>query len=379
MRLRFLEFHDKVLNWRLERMSFDRLTLLVGASGVGKTKILNSLLALKDVAMGRSINGLKWKVGFDTSGGDRFEWECEFDNDPIADETWDKSDLNGVRSDTEERRPAAVVFETMVRNNETVISRDGEEIVFSGKSTVRLPEDKSVVWLLKREDVVRPAYQGFRSILVHEDRIRTLDMFDSNEALDNYPDIKAIRRVSESIRTKLFLASRNAPDVFDEIRATFISVFPYVEDLKIEPVIFTNDPRFETTSLEIKETGVRDLIKSPQLSAGMLRTLLHIAELYLCPDGTVILVDEFENSLGVNCIDEVTNLLMNRERDMQFIITSHHPYVINNISSDHWKIVTRSGGVVTAKDASDFSIGKSRHEAFTQLINLDAYADGVAG
>ena len=69
---------------------------------------------------------------------------------------------------------------------------------------------------------------------------------------------------------------------------------------------------------------------------------------------------------------------MTYERDLQFIITSHHPYIINNISYKNWKIVTRNGGVVTAKDATDYDIGKSKHQAFTQLINLDAYSEGIA-
>jgi hypothetical protein len=91
----------------------------------------------------------------------------------------------------------------------------------------------------------------------------------------------------------------------------------------------------------------------------------------------VFLIDEFENSLGVNCLDDLTTALVSHERDLQFIITSHHPYIINNISYSNWKIITRDGGVVTAHDADEFNLGKSKHQAFTQLINLDAYAEGV--
>jgi AAA15 family ATPase/GTPase len=108
----------------------------------------------------------------------------------------------------------------------------------------------------------------------------------------------------------------------------------------------------------------------------MLKTLIHISELYLSPEGTVILIDEFENSLGINCIDVVTDLIR-ENRNIQFILTSHHPYIINNIGMEHWKIVTRKGGVVTVKDAKDLNLGKSRHQAFTQLINLEEYNEGI--
>lgn len=96
---------------------------------------------------------------------------------------------------------------------------------------------------------------------------------------------------------------------------------------------------------------------------------MYISELYLSPDDCVILIDEFENSLGINCLDNVTDLILSN-RKSQFIITSHHPYVINNISPAYWKIVTRKGSLVTVKDAKDFHIPDSRQKAFIDLINV---------
>ncbi|MDV2999866.1 MAG: hypothetical protein N5P05_001472 [Chroococcopsis gigantea SAG 12.99] len=51
---------------------------------------------------------------------------------------------------------------------------------------------------------------------------------------------------------------------------------------------------------------------------------MYISQLYLAPDNSIILIDEFENSLGVNCLDSVTELVLNNNK-LQFIITSHHP------------------------------------------------------
>ena len=44
---------------------------------------------------------------------------------------------------------------------------------------------------------------------------------------------------------------------------------------------------------------------------------------------------------------------------------------------EYWKIVTRKGGVVIAKDAKDYNLGNSRHQSFMQLLNLDAYKEGI--
>ena len=135
---------------------------------------------------------------------------------------------------------------------------------------------------------------------------------------------------------------------------------------------------FEIVVVKIKEKSVLNWIEGSNLSSGMWKTLEHIAEIYLCADNSAILIDEFENSLGINCIDEITHQILASERNLQFIITSHHPYIINNIDYHYWKLVTRNGSVVQAEDATKYGIGRSKHEAFTQLINLDAYAEGIA-
>jgi len=94
-------------------------------------------------------------------------------------------------------------------------------------------------------------------------------------------------------------------------------------------------------------------------------------------DSPALTIDEFENSLGVNCIDSVTDLIL-ENRNLQFIITSHHPYIINNISPEFWKIVLRKGGLISTKNAEDFHISKSRQKAFIDLINvLEDYYENI--
>ena len=102
----------------------------------------------------------------------------------------------------------------------------------------------------------------------------------------------------------------------------------------------------------------------------MLRTLIHIAELYLSSNGSVILIDEFENSLGVNCIDILTDDLIHENKSIQFIATSHHPYIINNIPYEYWKIVSRKGGKISVRNAAAHKLGKSKQAAFLQLTKI---------
>jgi hypothetical protein len=111
----------------------------------------------------------------------------------------------------------------------------------------------------------------------------------------------------------------------------------------------------------------------------MIKSLMFLATIELSAAGSVILIDEFENSLGVNCLDTLTEDLLVNYRDLQFIITSHHPYIINNISPAYWKIVTRKGGVIKVNNAVDFHISKTRQKAFIDLINvLEEFPQGIS-
>ena len=162
-------------------------------------------------------------------------------------------------------------------------------------------------------------------------------------------------------------------------------MFPQVETIKVEPLdsskLQGDIPFFVKLApfIQFKEVENPNWIPIMEMSAGMYRTLIHIIELYLSASGTVILIDEFENSLGVNCIDELTNAIKGAIHRIQFIITSHHPYIINNISPSNWKIVTRKGKNIIAQDAAELNFNKSKHEAFIQLINLPSYQTGLQG
>jgi predicted ATPase len=198
--------------------------------------------------------------------------------------------------------------------------------------------------------------------------------------LEKYQSLESIRESQQGIKTKLYLAYLNAQDVFESIKSDFIAIFPYVEDLKIEP--FKEESEIgsflsKIPFIQIKEKGVAHWIHQGQMSAGMFRSLMHIAEIYLCAEGSVLLIDEFENSLGANCIDEMMDYLTSHERNLQLIITSHHPYIINRIPFKFWKLVTRASGKVVTRNATEFNLGKSKHEAFLQLINLDEYNEGI--
>ena len=90
----------------------------------------------------------------------------------------------------------------------------------------------------------------------------------------------------------------------------------------------------------------------------------------------MFLIDEFKNSFGVNCVDTITSKISSNSFNNQFILSSHHKYIINNILIEKWRLVARNNTNVKMQSVIDKLSSKSKHQAFIQFINLDEYNEG---
>lgn len=377
MKINTFEFNDKSRQWRLSKTSFEKLTLLIGASGVGKTQMLRAIHALKEISKGESINGVIWKVNFDTIKGDTFVWEGEFEEKEIP--------VFDIDEDESVEKTSKIVFEKIYKNDELLVDRQKDKIVFKGSETIKLTREKSLLNHLE-EDFVNEMKEEIGKIQLsdHSDSQKEpfkINLFNANNLAKKYNTLRKIRQSDLDIRVKMFLAYKAEKKTFSKIKDRFIDIFPQVEDVKIAPIEFEEEddvPIFmkEYPFIQIKEIGVPKWVRQNRISSGMFRSLIHISELYLSTEGTLFLIDEFENSLGINCIDELTADILQSRRELQFILTSHHPYIINSISFNNWKLVTRTKGVVKTRDASELNLGRSKHDAFMQLLQLEEYQTG---
>ena len=109
----------------------------------------------------------------------------------------------------------------------------------------------------------------------------------------------------------------------------------------------------------------------------MQKVLLIIADIITLPKGSIYIIDEYENSLGINAIDFLPEFLDAHGTDIQFLITTHHPYLINSMPMKKWRVFHRNGSRVSIKDGAEFEekYGKSKQKAFVQLINDPFYTD----
>ncbi|MBG1267429.1 AAA family ATPase [Nostoc sp. WHI] len=381
MKINQITYYDHELEWQFKPIYFYELNLLVGISGVGKTQILKSIMNLRKIARGGSLNGVEWDINF-SSNNYEYKWTGEFETKEVDAFILDDKEA--------EKNKFIINREHLSVNGTIIIERNNHEIVFNGTKLPKLSPFESAVKILSEEEDIAPVKDGFNkviysdqsrgenSVFVNRHMINSLTITNQSSP-KKYSSLEEIQESNLPTQIKLALVYNHYPQTFHEIKQLFIDIFDHVEDIRMEPDKDKNLPKIiaDYPFINIKEKGVNNWIIQQRISSGMFRTLMHISELYLSTEGTVILIDEFENSLGVNCIDILSDLLL-ENRKLQFIITSHHPYIINKIGMEHWKIVTRRGGVVTVKNAKDYNLGKSRHEAFMQLINLDAYKEGIA-
>lgn len=372
MPIETLTYHDKAWEWQIEPANFSNITLLVGVSGVGKTQILESIFNLKRIATGAALSGVKWDVTFSIANKGRYQWQGEFENRGI---------IIDSQQDRDESTKPKIVYEKLSLNDNLLVDREYNEIFLKRDKTPKLSPAESIIKLLSPEEEISPLYDDLNKMVYSREPSYSLSLTPFDNLAAKHQSLESIQNSPLNFRFRLALAYRNVPQIFEQIKNHFIETFPYVEDIKLEPTTQEGTSIWGTSLpiLQIKEKGVEHWIHQTRISDGMTKSLYIISQFYLSAPGTVILIDEFENSLGVNCIDILNRDLLVESSDRQFILTSHHPYIINNVGMEHWKIVTRKGGVVMIRDAAAFNLGKSRHDAFIQLINLEAYTEGIAG
>lgn len=366
MRIKSLSFKNNKTGWSVRNVDFGKLTLLVGASGVGKTQILKALHKLSAIAHGYSYNGMEWEVKFIIDNL-LYTWSGAFESADVEEEIEATKDFM-----------FDVLWEQIKVGDELIVDRNSEHLVYNGVETVKLDKQESAVELLKEEVAIEPIYKAFQRIyMLQTDRSRGISISPKMTEPSKTLTLSEIKQLSRpSGIDKLFLLKKNNLPEFNQICESFIDIFPSVESVDFALGVFFDERTFPI--LEIKEKDANSWILQSEISSGMLRTLTMLVTLYLAEDGDILLVDEFENGLGVNCINELASLIKEPDSDIQVVMTSHHPYIINTIPYQSWKVVTRKGGEVYVKTAAELNIGEhSKHDAFMQLVQSPVYKQGI--
>lgn len=363
VRIKWIEFENLKTGLKIERIYFNKdVTLLVGLSGVGKTQILNAVEYSLNLAVDKDVILHPYRVGMGISiDNSEYEWFYEI-------RKMSEDDLI-IKEDSKYE----FSFEKLVCNGETIFERQGDEVSVIGYDKVPQPKKDESLILQYSEDKnfellisgIRKLYSveielavrgGIRSESFSRLKSKVSDTFKKEENVE-------FRSFSHlPVAVKLYIAKKYYYDLYVKIFEAVKELFIEIEDIDVE-----EDSLREMYLVTIQVYGKRLL--QHDISNGMLKTIYYIVELFTMSENSLVLIDEFENGLGVNCIDLLSELMLSERSDLQFIITSHHPKIINAVDKAKWRIIDRDNCIVTNSGSLEYGIGNSQHEAYFNLIN----------
>lgn len=363
VKLQWIEFENLKTGLKIEKIDFFKdITLLVGISGAGKTQILNAIEYSLHLAVDKDTILRPYRVNMGILiDNDDYIWSYEI-NSMVEDELI-----------LEENDKFCFVYEKLECNGKCIFEREIDNVRVVGYDKVPQPKkDESLLSQYSEDDkfgkfisAIRKLYSVEIELAVRGGiRSQTFSQFKSKveEIIkkDKNIDFKAFSHLPVAL--KLYIVKRYYLDIYIQIFDAVKELFMEIEDINI-----VEDITREMYLVSIQVYG-KNLLQH-DISNGMLKTIYYIVELFTMSEDSLVLIDEFENGLGVNCIDLLSELMLSERRDLQFIITSHHPKIINAIDKDKWKIIDRDGIVVGNSRSKDYGIGNSQHDAYFNLIN----------
>jgi len=338
--------------WEMESVNFSHMNLCVGISGAGKTKILNTIYNLFFVSFNGALNDNgHWTVTFKISNSeDIYFWDLKVVNKSIS-------------------------YECLKKNDETIIDRNETDFIYNNNKLPQLDKSQSALKLLKDEEVFIRITKDFKNVVRRNfydgelENQSSIVIFEENQFIQD-PNLDLTELNNKNyvfpMIIRLSILANKSPDKWQLVQNTFLSLFP-----KFSRIFFSISPQSNNQKQIFVTENNEDIILN-ELSSGEKKALLIISDIITLPKNSIYLIDEIENSLGSNILDSLIEFIDDYKEDIQFIITSHHPYIINHIPYNEWKIVKREGKKVMIKDGKDLSdsFKLSKHDAFTKLNNM---------
>jgi|SRR5579862_2845553 len=180
MRIERLEFWNKETGWRLSPTEFfPDLTLLVGVSGAGKSRILRTIETLAAFAKGEWLSkgqathdfvGAKWDVTFSTEQG-QYRWEGELAGGESLDFP------NGFHDESLAPGQEIRVYEPLKLGEKLTCNGKEIAVIESETGTIRFKRHvipkiaplASVISLLRSDEIIKPVFESFCKIVFHDD------------------------------------------------------------------------------------------------------------------------------------------------------------------------------------------------------------------
>lgn len=372
--MKITEFYYKDLQngIEVEKLTFDDFSILVGVSGAGKTTIINGIREVLRILKGRKNHSKEWSIKFETHSKSTVEWEGRLSTDY-------NTFIDDEDGDTETY--AQVEYEKLIIDGNEILSINDNDKRFKNESLPSLDQTTCLFHQLRNDEALTDAYKSMHSIVMLNEHIyspKFMGIIQESkiERLKTQCDSKNNTIQSEEMdtRERIYFASLFDKDKFEYFNAICASIFNNFSEVTPElsnaDFPFSNSSKIKTLATNIKLTS-GEVIEQSDISSGMFKSIIVIAEVIFGSALNPIIIDEIENSLGVNCLPSVLDELETAQR--QVIITTHHPKIINKVPLKCWKIVSRNGAKVKTSVADVLIDSQSHHDNYIKLINSAIY------
>ncbi len=370
MFIHWLEFENDSTGLKIKRISFDRLNLLVGVSGAGKTQILKALSTYVGAVVKGDAIPCAGRFVMCFSLMDKQKSRCPAFRGPL---TWTiQTNNHSYKSDGSSMYK--VSGESVTDSfGDTVFCRTEQSLRIEGREMPQIAPGKSVLNLFQPD--IQEGFSQVASLFRQLEGIKDVSIDFAKEQIKQWESNQYGELPLAEVKCRLFqyppllaifLAKRFVPGLYRDFLGALQDSFPYVDE-----VLVSDKAGNGKSELVISQDGI--WIHKSDISGGMLKAICILATSCFAPDGSVILLDELENSLGVNCLDDIVTYIRLKaaENRQQFILTSHHPYIISHIPVENWRIISQKAGVIKSTSSKDAGIETkvNRQDAFFQLIN----------
>ena len=304
-------------------INFDKdISLFLGANGSGKSTVFEVLTKLKQVI----VNEEKVENVFDDSDAPRWLGRC----DTI------RFELDFEKSSSTSRYILTLAFnkwpeisiekESLFMDNDMVLECIDEMMVLHGN-------DQREIWFDHSRSSLSRYYKGlpFLNYLntLFVVRINPYEMVStfSKANLDVKSDFSNFAEWFADLNEK----SRREVSVFE---TAMRGILPGYEYFKIDPAGQAKVLMFEFENTANKKLPLRYYFN--ELSEGQKVLIALYALVYCVPENSIICIDEPENFLALPEIQPWLNELRDKckERNLQALLISHHPSLINFLATD---------------------------------------------
>ena len=358
--------------WHFCKVELSPISLLVGLSGSGKTRFMNTLFNIASTVASGEARGALVRRG---------HWKMNVHVDDI-DYYWEYS---AAMDEDTPKISFELVTITINGETKTLVERNNGTFIFNNIELPKLNDRVVSINLLKEEKLIEPLYRFFARGLRREfskdafEKVRYTDNINETFVAEfkNKSNLDTLLPLDLTVNSKLYLFQEYFKDKYSIVIDFYKDVFPTIKNVKIE--IKQTVPKSITPFFMVKEKGVRKWLPLSELSSGMQKVMLIMTDVLSLPGNGIYMIDEYENSLGINSIDFLPEFLTDHGGNNQFIITTHHPYLINNMPIKNWIVLNRKGSKVRFKTGKELEerYGKSKQQAFIKLINDPFYREGI--